>query len=157
MTREESINKWIIPAIKNTWNEKKCNEILKVLEQEPCEDAISRQAVQIELKNCEIVDGYDENDNFVTYYNADTVDSIVRNLPPVTPAPNWISCSERLPEDRRIVLVTAYWHEAYQVMEGVYFGDGEWWCVPFNNSGEHMQRLAPIAWIPLPEAYKGGD
>ena len=42
MTREEAINKWIVPAIKNTWNEKKCNEILKALEQEPCEDCISR-------------------------------------------------------------------------------------------------------------------
>lgn len=33
MTREEAINKWIIPAIKNTWNEKKCEEIIKALEQ----------------------------------------------------------------------------------------------------------------------------
>jgi hypothetical protein len=43
MTREEAILKWIIPAIKNTWNEKKCNEIIKALEQEPCEDCISRK------------------------------------------------------------------------------------------------------------------
>lgn len=35
MTREEAILKWIMPAIKNTWNEKKCNEILEALEQEP--------------------------------------------------------------------------------------------------------------------------
>ena len=35
MTREEAINKWIIPTIKNTWNEKKCEEILEALEQEP--------------------------------------------------------------------------------------------------------------------------
>ena len=49
------------------------------------DDLISRQAVQTELKNCEVVDMYDENDNFVGYYNADTVDSIVRNLPSVKP------------------------------------------------------------------------
>ena len=36
MTREEAINKWIIPAIRNTWNHKKCEEILIALEQEPC-------------------------------------------------------------------------------------------------------------------------
>lgn len=47
----------------------------------------------------------------------------------------WIPCSERTPEDRREVLVTAYWHETYQVMMASYFGDGLWWCVPFNNSG----------------------
>lgn len=68
--------------------------------------------------------------------------------------PKWIPCSERTPEDRREVLVTAYWHETYQVMMASYFGDGLWWCVPFNNSGEHMQRLKPKAWMPLPERYK---
>ena len=31
MTREEAISEWIIPAIKNTWNEKKCKEILEAL------------------------------------------------------------------------------------------------------------------------------
>ena len=66
----------------------------------------------------------------------------------------WIPVRERLPEDRRAVLVTAYWHETYQVMMASYFGDGLWWCVPFNNSGEHMQRLKPKAWMPLPERYK---
>lgn len=66
----------------------------------------------------------------------------------------WISVSERLPEDRNLVLVTAYWHETYQVMMASYYGDGLWWCVPFNNCGEHMQRLKPKAWMPLPEPYK---
>ena len=73
-----------------------------------------------------------------------------------TPLPKghrWIPVSERLPEDRRTVLVTAYWHETYQVMEASYYGDGLWWCVPFNNCGEHMQKLKPIAWMPLPEPY----
>ena len=52
----------------------------------------------------------------------------------------WIPVNERLPEDRNIVFVTAYWHETYQVMMASYYGDGLWWCVPFNNCGEHMQR-----------------
>lgn len=55
MTKEEAINKWVIPAIKNTWNEKKCTEIVKALEQEPCADCISRQAVMDALCNkCEL-------------------------------------------------------------------------------------------------------
>lgn len=37
MTREEALTGWVIPAIRRTWNEKKCNEILKALEQEPSE------------------------------------------------------------------------------------------------------------------------
>ncbi len=70
------------------------------------------------------------------------------------PKTEWIPVSERLPEDRREVLVTAYWHETYQVMMGSYYGNGLWWCVPFNNCGEHMQRLNPKAWMPLPKAYE---
>lgn len=70
------------------------------------------------------------------------------------PKTGWIPCSERLPEDRRAVFVTAYWHETYQVMMASYYGDGLWWCVPFNNCGKHMQRLKPIAWMPLPKPYK---
>ena len=66
----------------------------------------------------------------------------------------WIPVSKRIPEDRRTVLVTAYWHETYQVMEGAYYGDGVWWCVPFNNCGDHMQRLKPKAWMHLPEPYE---
>ncbi len=34
MTRDEAISKWIVPAINNTWNEKRCKEILEALEQE---------------------------------------------------------------------------------------------------------------------------
>ena len=73
-------------------------------------------------------------------------------------ADRWIPVSERLPEDRNLVLVTAYWHETYQVMQASYFGEGEkngWWCVPWNNCGKHMRNdLHVIAWKPLPEPYK---
>ncbi len=65
----------------------------------------------------------------------------------------WIPVSERLPEDRKPVLVTAYWHETYQVMQASYYGKGLWWCVPFNNTGDHEQKLEPRAWMPLPEPY----
>ena len=36
MTREEALTKWVLPALQKTWNEKKVEEILKALEQEPC-------------------------------------------------------------------------------------------------------------------------
>jgi hypothetical protein len=118
---------------------------IKALEQEPCEDAISRADVKKYLS------APDANGDRVIY--EDDLDL----LPSVTPAhkkSEWISCKDRLPKDRREVLVTVYWHETYQVMIASYFGDGLWWCVPFNNSGEHMQRLKPKAWMPLPEPYK---
>ena len=111
------------------------------LEAQPCEDAISRKAVLDEMG--------DINMDIYT----DEVKEFVRGLPSVQPKAKWIPVSERLPEDRREVLVTAYWHETYQVMMASYFGDGLWWCVPFNNCGEHMQRLKPKAWMSLPEPY----
>ena len=70
-------------------------------------------------------------------------------------AVEWIPITEALPSDRATVLVTAYWHETYQVMLGSYYGDDLWWCVPFNNWGEHMQRITPKAWMPLINPYKG--
>ena len=90
----------------------------------------------------EALDGYS--------YNGKTL----REWVEVLKQTRWIPVSERLPEDRREVLVTAYWYETYQVMTASYYGDGLWWCVPFNNCGEHMQRLNPKAWMPLPEPYK---
>lgn len=70
----------------------------------------------------------------------------------------WIPVSERLPEDRKKVRVTAYWHERFQVMDASYYGDGVWWCVPFNNCGEHMRNdLHVIAWKPDDEPYKESE
>lgn len=37
MTNQEAMNKYIIPALQNTWNDKKCKEIIEALEQEPCD------------------------------------------------------------------------------------------------------------------------
>lgn len=34
MTRAEAINNYIIPAIKRTWNDKKCKEIIEAFDQE---------------------------------------------------------------------------------------------------------------------------
>lgn len=68
----------------------------------------------------------------------------------------WIPVSAGLPENKNLVLVTAYWHETYQVMVGSYWGNGIWWCAPWNNtSREHLKVLNAVAWMPLPEPYKG--
>lgn len=127
------------------------------VKQDPCDDAISRQAAidamakiehdDIAQYGCAIPEGFDSSPAI----------EALNDLPSVTPQPKmgrWIPVSKRLPEDRREVLVTAYWHETYQVMMASYFGDGLWWCVPFNNCGEHMQRLKPKAWMPLPTPYR---
>lgn len=40
MTRNEAIEKYIIPAIERTWNDETCDEILEALSQEPIIDKI---------------------------------------------------------------------------------------------------------------------
>lgn len=120
---------------------------LRKAEEKKSDDSVSRTEVIDELNRLGRNAFKDDTDydNFFAF---------VDNLPSVTPTQNWIPVSERLPEDRNIVLVTAYWHEAYQVMMASYFGDGLWWCVPFNNCGDHMQKLNPKAWQPLPKPYE---
>ena len=37
MTREEAIKNYIMPALKRTWNDDRCIEIISAIEQEPCD------------------------------------------------------------------------------------------------------------------------
>ena len=63
-------------------------------------------------------------------------------------AVRWIPCKERLPENRLYVLVT-YKYEYGLIDHGItWYGqvEGKW-----NTSRE------VIAWMPLPEPYKGGQ
>lgn len=166
----------------------------EAIQQEPCEDAISREdAINMMIKNWHDLDGDDamqlsidklrrfpavqptktQSEDAISrdeairiasgYCHWSNIPEELKKLPSVQLARSkgkWIPVSERLPEDRREVLVTAYWHETYQVMMASYYGDGLWWCVPFNNLGKHMQKLSPKAWMPLPKPYKadmGGE
>ena len=94
MTREEAINKWVMPSIKNTWNEKKCDEIIKALEQELCVDAISRQAVleAIDAKAWEFCDyliSKNRNDEQkpVSHFADNLRECVREELPSVKPQP----------------------------------------------------------------------
>lgn len=116
---------------------------------QPCDDAVSREFMYKLGARCIAV--RNENDELVAI-------TTIESLPPVTPKQRWIPVSERLPENSNLVLVTAYWHEKYQVMVGAYWGNGVWWCVPWSNtSREHLKMLNAIAWMPLPEPYKEGE
>lgn len=61
----------------------------------------------------------------------------------------WIPVSEKLPEDEGWYLVTddcAGW----QWLEAVY-------CTPGDGIDPFWSVQNPIAWMPLPEPWKGGD
>lgn len=60
----------------------------------------------------------------------------------------WISCSERLPEDNTDVIVCFY---SGTVTEMRYWGNGI-----FQGIYEHTAKVI-VAWMPLPEPYKEGE
>lgn len=77
------------------------------------------------------------------------------------PTGEWISVSERLPEDMQRVLV---WFEYYrygdfncmwQTYGFGYVCDGEWSSFINGETGWQDSRI--IAWQPLPEPYKEAD
>ena len=79
----------------------------------------------------------------------------VNELIDMTPTVNsWIPCSERLPED--VEIGEEYPTVVFCTKDAVYVGfyeyylDGKWWAA------EEYTVDNVIAWMPLPEPYKGG-
>lgn len=60
--------------------------------------------------------------------------------------PKWIPCSEKMPEDNTDVIVCFY---SETVTEMRYWGNGI-----FQGIYEHTAKTI-VAWMPLPEPYKG--
>ncbi len=103
----------------------------------------------------------------------DAIDAIVENEP-TADVPQWIPCSERLPEDIRPVLVT--WKNTdpasyYQYIVGKHFigtahyhrGKWYWYSSVTEDllaeygkceSEEFDEAIEAVAWMPLPEPYE---
>lgn len=122
-----------------------CRGAIELLEQEPCDDCISRQAVldlmQMRMGGKEL-------------YKA------VYDLPPVTPQPKsdrWIPVSERLPEDGRPVLIYAWnVHHVVARYDSFRTEDGykKCWVTADAWNGNTEIKNEVIEWMPLPEPYK---
>lgn len=77
------------------------------------------------------------------------------NLP--TADQDWIPCSERLPEEDGQYTVTVK-YEHVDGYEDVYSEHGEWVDGHWDAGYGHCGRVEKVlAWMPLPEPYKGGD
>lgn len=51
MTREEAIKEYIMPALKRTWNDDKCIEIISAIEQDPYEVVLNKIRAGVESIN----------------------------------------------------------------------------------------------------------
>lgn len=90
---------------------------------------------------CKDADG---DKTVILNFNAD-IHRIVENQPKVG---EWISCSERLPEDSRDVILTT---RSSVVGVGCFTAsDGKW--VQWYSGGGILVDV--IAWMPLPEPYR---
>lgn len=121
-------------------------------------DLISRQdAIKEVSKYVHSVDMIIGNGTLSMAGCIDTAEEILEGLPSMELEPHWIPCSERLPEENGQYLITIKYKHVNDSYEDVYAEHGEWldgkwdmFC--FGHCGE-VEDI--IAWMPLPEPYKG--
>jgi len=109
------------------------SEAIRILSQLADGDTISRQAAIDALTH--------EWDGMVT-----SVFDVIKSLPSAQPEQRWVPCSERLPEKNCRCLTTNEAWGSFEVDWNAWI-DGQW-LYPNEK---------PIAWMPLPEPYRGGD
>lgn len=124
-------------------------------------DTISRQAVIDLLKQM-------RKDGNMVPWEGKNVFARIRELPPAQPEPPWILCSEKMPEEHEWLgtkkFGTTISDEVYVTFENE---KGERFCrhLSFQNGKLNSYDQSymdvwhkgskPIAWMPLPEEYKG--
>ena len=132
-------------------------------------DLISRQQAFDALRTCYDTETVtmDNGDEYINY--GDAVGEI-EQLPSVHPEQRWIPCSKRMPEEREWIgtkkfgtTISDKVYVTFEAPDGQRFTDH----ISFQNgklsrSDAEKMRVwykgaKPIAWMPLPEPYRGGD
>ena len=108
----------------------------------PKEDLISRKAAIDALKN--------ERSDWNCDYNVpvDHCIDAIYSVPSAQPEPQWIPCSERLPEPRVDVWVNS---DIGQI-QGYYEEHIGIWYASFGQGRDYLELIV-TAWMPLPEPY----
>lgn len=128
---------------------------IKALQQsEPCEDTISRQATinvitkrlyETAFNNIGIKQDIDET---LVDVAENRLENWFNELPPIQPEQRWIPVSERLPEEGKVVLTQAKFKDDVKMAVSSRIDYNYW-----TTWGTRDINI--IAWMPLPEPYKG--
>lgn len=121
-----------------------CDMAIKALEQQPCEDCISRaEALKAIEKEKQRWEG-------TARYAIDECHTRIAELPQMSSSENpnkWIPVSERLPEENITVIGTTKIDDIYKTELYDDCGEKKWYA---NGNFD----VPIIAWMPLPEPYK---
>jgi len=91
-------------------------------------------------------------------HSMDYCDDFLSFIDAAPTVPQWIPCSERLPDIMVLVLITmkrgkGYNQEPFQSVGYLDANGYTWWCA---HDGTCTNQTV-LAWMPLPEPYKGGE
>lgn len=119
-------------------------------QQQPCEDAISREEAFKELRKVKHSQEFCAEHNIDDSINLEMANIAISNLPSVQPKSSWISVDERLPQNKEFVWITDIEGNVHQGM----FLDGEEKIFALRLSIIHIEHVK--AWMPInkPEPYK---
>ena len=107
------------------------------------DDTISRQAAIDKLKREEKI--------FYSPAGLKYLIGAVRDLPSARPQQRWIPCSERLPEESGRYIISALDGIGRRTTVALYQSRYKAWTMTGR-----MAYWNVVAWMPLPEPYKGG-
>ena len=90
------------------------------------------------------------------------VNYVLRTLPSAEPEPHWIPVTERLPEEKQDVLIAFKHNMAVGFWEDILNDGGQAWYANSGNGWFTGTEAVdddgyPIAWMPLPEPWKGEE
>lgn len=117
-------------------------------------DLIERQAAIDALSKY-----VDYSDDGKQEINTDCVFHTLENLPSAQPEPQWIPCSERLPDESGDYMLYRphFWGANNGQITVCYWNNHDWSDNYRNDSERYLPIIDGMAWMPLPEPWRGEE